>query len=219
LAEHTSSMHQFRHNRTGGEVRFAHAVGLPTGATAKSPVGWVGVATSQELALAVVLGLPSRPAAEEALLVSLSRFPASNALAIAWQGQHPVLARLLTYLEGSPEDFSDIPVGIPTTTEFARQVYRQLRRIPWGQVITYGRLAELAGFPQACRAVGLWMKRNLTPILIPCHRVIRSNGTLGGFSPGGHPKCAAEGLRLKEWLLRLERACPQGTPQPKKNQS
>ena len=191
-----------------GEVRFVRTVSPVFAATAKSPVGWVGIASSSELALAVVLGLPSQATAEEALAASLGRFSPVDSLVIKWQLEHPLLARLLAYLEGAHEDFRDICVGIPGRSEFTRRVYQQLRQVPRGQVITYRRLAELAGFPQASRAVGQSMRRNLTPILIPCHRVIRSDGNLGGFSPVGCVKDSAEGLRLKEWLLKLENAFP-----------
>jgi O-6-methylguanine DNA methyltransferase len=187
-----------------GEVRFVRIVSPVFAATAKSPVGWVGVASSSELALAVVLGLPSQMTAEEALIMSLGRFCPVENLVIKWQIEHPLLLRLLAYLEGGHEDFREISVGIPSQSEFTRRIYQRLRQVPRGQLITYRRLAELAGFPQASRAVGQCMRRNLTPVLIPCHRVIRSDGNLGGFSPAGYMKDSGEGLRLKEWLLKLE---------------
>ncbi len=191
-----------------GEVRFIRSISPVFAATAKSPVGWVGIASAFEHALAVVLGLPSQATAEEALLVSLGRFCPVDNLIIKWQLGHPLLARLLAYLEGAHEDFREISVGIPGRSEFTRRVYQQLRQVPCGQLITYRQLAELAGFPRAARAVGQCMRRNLTPVVIPCHRVIRSDGNLGGFCPAGYGKDSAEGLRLKEWLLKLETASP-----------
>lgn len=68
--------------------------------------------------------------------------------------------------------------------------------IPYGQVLTYGQLAERAGSPKGARAVGQALSRNRTPILIPCHRIVGKDGRLGGFSSG---------LGWKERLLRLER--------------
>ena len=70
--------------------------------------------------------------------------------------------------------------------------------IPWGSVLSYGEVAERAGLPGAARAVGGVMRQNPLPILVPCHRVVRAGGELGGF--GG----AANSLRHKAFLLGLE---------------
>ena len=84
---------------------------------------------------------------------------------------------------------------IPPGTSFMQQVWEAVSRIPFGETLSYGDLAALCGRPAAARAVGTAMARNPLPILIPCHRVIASNGSLGGY--GG-------GLDLKRWLLRHE---------------
>jgi len=77
---------------------------------------------------------------------------------------------------------------------FLAEVLAALRTIPAGKTLTYGELADLAGRPRAARAVGMAMRRNPTPMLVPCHRVVASTG-LGGFTPG---------LGLKKRLLGLE---------------
>ena len=84
-------------------------------------------------------------------------------------------------------------------TPFQRKVYEVLLKIPKGQVRTYAQVARAIGKPRAARAVGQALKRNRWAPMIPCHRVIASDGTLGGYSATG-------GLRAKRELLRREKA-------------
>ncbi len=99
------------------------------------------------------------------------------------------------YFGGGREEFS-VPLTAPGT-DFQRRVWSQLRRIPYGETTSYERLAEAMGRPGAQRAVGRANGDNRIAILIPCHRVVRSDGTLCGY--GG-------GLWRKQFLLDLERA-------------
>lgn len=92
----------------------------------------------------------------------------------------------------------DLPLR-PEGTPFQLSVWRELERIPFGEVISYGELARRVGRPNASRAVGAANGQNPIPIVVPCHRVIGSNGKLTGY--GG-------GLEVKEALLALERARP-----------
>ena len=85
----------------------------------------------------------------------------------------------------------------PAGTPFQLAVWRELEKIPYGEVISYGELASRIGKPQAARAVGAANGSNPIPIVVPCHRVIGSNGRLTGY--GG-------GLPIKEALLELEGA-------------
>ncbi len=103
---------------------------------------------------------------------------------------------LVAYFEGGPVTF-DVPLALDELTPFRRLVMGACRRIPYGQRATYGDLARAAGSPAAGRAVGSVMAANPVPLVVPCHRVVRSDGTLGGFS-------SPEGVRLKERLLALE---------------
>jgi len=73
-------------------------------------------------------------------------------------------------------------------SKFSKQVLIALTKIPFGKITTYKRLAELAGFPKACRAVGSVMAKNPFPLLIPCHRVIRTDLSIGKFGPGSELK-------------------------------
>jgi len=81
-------------------------------------------------------------------------------------------------------------------TDFQIKVWNALRTIPYGETISYGQLAAMTGNPKACRAVGMANNRNPVPVIVPCHRVIGSNGSLTGY---------AGGLELKQNLLELER--------------
>lgn len=82
-------------------------------------------------------------------------------------------------------------------TRFFSRVYSELCKVPRGQVITYGELAKRAGNAKASRAVGQAMAKNLFPLIVPCHRVLRADLKLGNYS-------APEGARLKQELLKLE---------------
>jgi methylated-DNA-[protein]-cysteine S-methyltransferase len=104
-----------------------------------------------------------------------------------------VIRQLEMYFGGKLQDF-DLPL-ILDGTEFQLLVWRNLQKIPYGETVSYGQLAKRIGSPDAARAVGLANGSNPIPIIIPCHRVIGSNGDLTGF--GG-------GLPLKKRLLALE---------------
>jgi methylated-DNA-[protein]-cysteine S-methyltransferase len=106
----------------------------------------------------------------------------------------PVRRELDAYFEGRRRAF-DVPLDLRTAGEFARSVLAELARVPYGVTTTYGALARQAGRPRAARAVGTVMNRNPVPIVLPCHRVVGSTGSLVGY--GG-------GLQRKETLLRLE---------------
>ena len=100
------------------------------------------------------------------------------------------------YFEGKRQEF-DLSLDLQLLADFNRLVLGELARVPYGEVVTYGQLAARAARPRAARAVGTVMNRNPLPIVLPCHRVIGSNGKLVGY--GG-------GLDRKEALLRLEGA-------------
>lgn len=103
------------------------------------------------------------------------------------------IRELRAYFAGDLEDFK-LPLA-PEGTPFQLEVWKRLCDIPYGETISYGELARRIGNPNASRAVGLANGSNPIPIIIPCHRVIGSNGKLTGY--GG-------GLPIKEKLLALE---------------
>lgn len=99
-----------------------------------------------------------------------------------FQGKNPLLLPFSTFDFGS-------------ATNFQKQVWKTLSKIPYGKVVSYQDIAKSIANPKACRAVGNANGRNPIPILIPCHRVIAADGTLGGYSCG---------LNRKKKLLALE---------------
>jgi len=103
-------------------------------------------------------------------------------------------AQLGDYLAGKEVSFS-LPINWERLTPFARKVSQELLKTRCGQMLSYAELARRAGNPKAARAVGRVMARNPFPLVVPCHRVVGSNGSLTGF--GG-------GLGLKARLLELE---------------
>jgi methylated-DNA-[protein]-cysteine S-methyltransferase len=100
------------------------------------------------------------------------------------------------YFAGRREDF-DLPIDWRMHDGFSRRVLRATARIPYGRVLTYSQVAAKAGSPRGSRAAGNALGSNMIPIVVPCHRVIRSGGALGGY--GGGPE-------RKEYLLGLEGA-------------
>ncbi len=106
-----------------------------------------------------------------------------------------IVNQLEAYFAGDLKEF-DLPLA-PRGTDFQMSVWKALRSIPYGETISYGALAERIGNPKAVRAVGGANGKNPIAIIVPCHRVIGSDGTLTGF--GG-------GLPIKEKLLALEGA-------------
>jgi methylated-DNA-[protein]-cysteine S-methyltransferase len=105
-----------------------------------------------------------------------------------------------TYLAGKRRAF-DVPVDLHTVTPFQQRVLRAALRIPRGQTMTYAEVARRIGQPRAARAVGQALSRNPVPIVVPCHRVLASDGTLRGYTGG-------QGVKTKAWLLALEGARP-----------
>ena len=103
------------------------------------------------------------------------------------------LKQISEYFAGTRQEF-DLPIALDGT-EFQQQVWQELQNIPFGQTVSYGDLARSIGKPSAVRAVGAANGDNPVSIIVPCHRVIGSDGGLTGY--GG-------GLPRKQWLLKHE---------------
>ena len=103
--------------------------------------------------------------------------------------------QLKAYWDVTRQDF-DLPIDWSTIpSAFERRVLQMLQTVPYGITVSYQELAEMAGAPKAFRAVGNTMRKNPMPIVIPCHRVIRKNSALGGYTGG---------LDIKRKLLAIE---------------
>lgn len=156
----------------------------------RSPWGWMGVAESSKGIHTVVLPKPSKRAVESDLTKQGDG---------PWQqGVSPRLesirTQLLDYLAGKQNTF-DVTLDLSHGTTFQRQVWRTLQRVPYGKLRSYQWIAARVGGPQYARAVGNAVGANPLPIVIPCHRIVAHDASLGGFSCG---------LSMKRKLLSLE---------------
>jgi methylated-DNA-[protein]-cysteine S-methyltransferase len=96
------------------------------------------------------------------------------------------IARIVALLSGARADLAPIALDMTRVPDFAKRVYAVARKIPPGETLTYGAIAEKLGDKLLARDVGEAMGKNPFPIVVPCHRVVAANGKLGGFSaPGG----------------------------------
>ena len=155
-----------------------------------TPFGWCGLVGADAVLQRVYLPEPDH----DSLLGRMAaQFPGMSREKTCFKD---VARELKKYFSGELP-FFDCPLDFAAATMFQKNVWQATRSIAYGQVKTYGWLARDIGNPQALRAVGTALGSNPFPIIIPCHRVIRRDGGMGGFS-------AAEGVALKQKLLRLE---------------
>jgi methylated-DNA-[protein]-cysteine S-methyltransferase len=109
-----------------------------------------------------------------------------------------LISRVRRHLGGAHDDFADVPLDTEHVPPFFGKVYEALRKVRPGSMTTYGALGrKVGGSTGAARAVGVAMSKNPFPLIVPCHRVVASNGALQGFSAPG-------GLATKARLLALE---------------
>lgn len=162
----------------------------PALAVAETAAGWVGLVFSARGLMALRYPRPSRV---EALDILRAEWPDAPELAdSAWS---EVKEQLRRYYAGERVRFT-VPFDLSRHTDFQRRVWEATCRIPYGETRSYGWVAEEIGSPKAYRAVGAALAANPLPIIIPCHRVLCSDGSLGGY--GG-------GLDMKRCLLVLEK--------------
>lgn len=158
----------------------------------KTSMGWVGIAAHDDTVVATTL-----PQKTEELAIASIGAAAAHA---GRDGQcvGDLAKRLSEYLEGSRVDFPD-RLDSSRCTPFQRQVWEATRTIPYGETRSYLAIARQIGQPKAARAVGQALGKNPFPIIVPCHRVVGSDGGLCGF--GG-------GLDMKRRLLVMEAHSP-----------
>ncbi len=173
-----------------------------------SQIGWMGMTiSSDELARIqmdhLTFGHPTAELAEQALVHGS---PNKNVLAVQPAERdndtdpelRDWIGRLQDFASGRFADLSVLRLNLTYLSDFGRQVIEACRNVSWGETASYGELARRVGSPAASRAVGGVMARNRHPLVVPCHRIIASNGALVGFS-------APEGTRMKQRLLQNER--------------
>lgn len=115
------------------------------------------------------------------------------------------IERIAGLLAGDRTDLGDVPLDLSAGSEFERGVWEAARRIPCGEVRSYGDIAREIGAPQGAQAVGVALGRNPVPILVPCHRVLAADGRSGGFSAPG-------GVATKFRIFEIEGAKRPGEP-------
>ena len=111
------------------------------------------------------------------------------------ESEHELIDRLQSYFAGERVDFGDVELDLDWMTPFQRSVAETLRGVPYGETVTYGELAALAGYPNAQRAAGTYCAGNRFGLVVPCHRVVAAGG-LGSYG--------SLGLEYKRRLLALE---------------
>ncbi len=159
-------------------------------ATVASPVGELTVAATERGL--VKIGLPNE--VPDSVLERLAR-EVSPRILEAPARLDPARRELEEYFEGRRRDF-DLPLDWRLTADgFYSRVLHELLRVPFGKTATYGEMAARAGNPRASRAAGTACGSNPLPVVVPCHRVVRSGGAIGNY--GGGPE-------MKRFLLELE---------------
>jgi methylated-DNA-[protein]-cysteine S-methyltransferase len=167
------------------------ATSMPEISVFSTPIGWMGLIGRDNRVEQLMFGHASANEVWRKLSASCDEEFVED----DW---YPELRLMLeSYAAGEGVDFSEIEVALPPMTAFQERVVSELRKVPYGHTLTYGELAARAGSPKAARAVGSVMSHNRIPLIIPCHRVVGSAGSLGGFS-------APRGVAFKKQLLALE---------------
>lgn len=165
----------------------------PIAVVAETALGFAGVALGPHGIQRATLFHPTRQGAEGELR-------AFGAVEGDHERSAEVVSLLQRYAEGERTALDNYPIDLVSGTELQRNVWKLLRSIPAGETRSYGWLAERTGLGRGgARAVGTINGENPIPLWLPCHRVIASDGTLGGF---------AGGLTMKTRLLELEGALP-----------
>lgn len=168
-----------------------------------SGVGWLAPVMGENGLLALFTGM-----SEEDVQKQVQRtFPLCVQVSAETLGA--IFNELHEYLEGGRRSFS-VACDLSGVSPFTLDVLGALCQVPYGETVSYGMLAHRVGRPRAARAVGAVMAHNRWPIVIPCHRVIGTDGALVGYSGGS-------GLATKRWLLDMEKRFRGTSRQPQDN--
>lgn len=166
-------------------------------ALTSTPLGWMALAASEQ----GIRMLAFADTAEEAEAAvhqdgNDNAFVRDDASLAAW------VERIIAFLSGQQHALDEIPLDIQNGTPFQRRVWELLRAIPCGQTRTYADLARKLGQPTATRAIARACAANPIAVLVPCHRVVRSDGGLGGYRWGIERKRALLALEQQYATLR-----------------
>jgi len=155
--------------------------------------GWFGLLGSERGLVRTCLPVAHKEAVQSRLLSDIPNAERSknafSALKISIED----------YYKGSPVNFGNVEVCLADSSDFQQRVLATLQTISYGEIVSYSQLASLAGSSKAARAIGRVMAQNPLPLIIPCHRVIKADGSIGQFS-------AAGGTVTKKKMLNLEKA-------------
>lgn len=156
----------------------------------KTGWGWCGVVVGKRGIMEVILPEGSEDRVKARIR---SRYPESREVG---RESEEIQKALKMYFSGKRVDF-DFSLDLSPYSDFQRRVWEVVRTIPYGEIKSYQWVAVRLGEPRGGRAVGGALARNPVPVIIPCHRVVRKDGSLGGFSAPG-------GIELKRRMLELE---------------
>ncbi len=151
--------------------------------------GWMEITTSEKGVTSIILPRSNRKPGRKTVPDQVS--PGNGTSVTLW---NEARTQLIEYLAGERRAFS-LPVDMSGGTPFQRLVWRAILRIPYGRVRSYQWVAAHVGGKQYARAVGMALGSNPVPIVVPCHRIVAHDGSLGGFTGG---------LPMKRRLLKLE---------------
>lgn len=139
--------------------------------------GWCGFAVCDNLLIRNVLPGRNRDVVADRLIGDVE-----SAKEIKGEEWAKLKKTLIAYYGGSYVDFSGVKLDLAGKTSFAKDVLNACRKIPFGETVSYSELAKMSGHPGSARAVGTVMSGNRHSIIVPCHRVIKADGKLGGFT-------------------------------------
>ncbi len=131
---------------------------------------------------------------EDDFLIQIKINPAQDIISQESKFNNRVIIQLKEYFLGNLTLFS-VPIKFLEKSDFKKKIWNEMLKIPYGGISSYKSISENIGHPKAYRAVGTAIGQNPIPIIIPCHRVLNSNGGIGGFSAG---------LDIKKKLLKIE---------------
>lgn len=155
-----------------------------------SPLGLIGLAFTSKGLCRIKIQIASETAFHEELRTDYHSIPEKK------EPLNSLKKQFSLYFAGKLRDFS-CPFDLEEGTPFQKKVWRKLLAVPYGSTRSYEWLAKAVGKPGACRAIGNANGQNPLPIIVPCHRIVRKNGDLGGYTGGTH---------IKQFLLNLEKS-------------